>query len=151
MSQYLVLECRLQFFACSVKEFKLMLGERIEVITVATHEMREYRARNDCVLVLQSAYHLVDVLLWVESQAMHTGIEFDMNGIIGYCFILGSLDEGVHNTETINLRFEVVVEHRLEGSHLGVHNHDIARDTVLAQSDALVSHCHCQIIHTMVL
>ena len=56
--------------------------------------------------------------------------------------LLCGADEGVHQTEGVDLGFQVVVEHGLEGRHLGVHHHNVLRDTVAAQRDALVGHGH---------
>ena len=92
--------------------------------------MTEHRARNDCRLAVESADELVHILLWIEAQTMHTSIELDVYGEARDTLFLGCLHEGVEQTETVDFGFEVVVEHGLEGGHLGVHHHDVRRDAI---------------------
>ena len=65
--------------------------------------------------------------------------------------LLCSTNQGIHQSETVYLRLQVVVEHRLEGGHLRIHDHDILCDAVATQCDALVGHSNRQIVHTVVL
>ena len=74
-----------------------------------------------------------------------------MDGIARDALAAGGLDKGVEETEGIDLGLQVVVEHRLEGGHLGVHHHDVARDAIAAQRHALVGHGHGQVIDAVVL
>ena len=53
--------------------------------------------------------------------------------------------------EAVDLRLQVVVEHRLEGRHLRVHDEDVGGDARLAQLRAFVGHGHGQIIHAVLL
>ena len=101
--------------------------------------------------MLEAGYEFIHIVLGIETEPAHAGIQLDMNGQSRNAFLLGSLDKGVEQSERIHLRFEVIVEHRLEGGHLRVHDHDVARDTILAQRNALVRHSHGQIVHTVVL
>ena len=61
------------------------------------------------------------------------------------------MDKRIHQAERIDLWLQVVVEHRLESSHLWVHNHDVLRDAVVAKRDALVSYGYGKIVDTMLL
>ena len=66
-------------------------------------------------------------------------------------FLTSRLNEGIHQSEAIHLRLQVVVEHGLEGCHLRIHNHDIGCDSCLAEGDTLIGHSHSEIIHTLIL
>ena len=151
VTQDLMAESCLQLLTALFEEFELTGRERVEVVAVGTHEMREYGTRDDSVLALQTANKLVDVALWVEAQTVHTGIKFDVHRPASNALLSGSLDKGIHQAEGVNLWLQVVVEHGLEGRHLWVHNHDILRNTATAQRNSLVGHGHGQIIYTMVL
>ena len=63
---------------------------------------------------------------------------------------LSCLDERIEQTERVNLRLQVVIEHGLEGGHLRIHDHDVAGDTVLAQRNTLIGYSHSQIVYTMI-
>ena len=69
----------------------------------------------------------------------------------GDTLFAGCLDEGIEQTEAIYLGLQVVIEHGLEGGHLGVHNHDIGGDASLTEGNTLVGHCHCEVVNTMIL
>ena len=82
---------------------------------------------------------------------MHTRIEFNMYRPSRNTLLFSSMNKGIHQSERVNLRLQVIVEHRLEGRHLRIHNHNVLRDAVTSQGDALVSHSHSQIVNTMLL
>ena len=65
--------------------------------------------------------------------------------------LLSRLHQRIEESEAIHLRLKVVVEERLEGRHLWVHNHDITCDTILTECHTLISHSHSKIVDTMVL
>ena len=79
MSQYLMVEGSLQLLAALVEELELMGRERIETVIIASHEVREHAARDDGVLMFQSAYQLLHIVLGIEAQAVHAGIQLDMH------------------------------------------------------------------------
>ena len=101
--------------------------------------------------MLQAVDEPVHVLAGIEAQSVHASVELDVYGIVGDALLLGCLDEGLEQTERIDLGLEVVVEHGLEGGHLGVHHHDVGGDAVLAQGDTLVGDSHSQIVYAVVL
>ena len=146
-----MVEGSLQLSASLIKEFKLMGREVIEAIVIASHEVRENGTRDDGILMLQLTDKLLHIVFWIEAHAMHTSIELDVNRESGDTLLLGSLDECIEQSERINLRLQVVIEHGLEGCHFRVHNHDVAGDTVLAKGDTLIGNSHSQIIYTMIL
>ncbi len=113
--------------------------------------MREHGTRNNGILTFQSAYQLVHIFFRIEAKAVHAGIELNVYRIIRYSFTLCGLDKSVEQTETIHLRLEVVVEHRLECRHLRIHDHDVACYSVFTQRYALIGNSHCEIVYTMVL
>ena len=82
---------------------------------------------------------------------MHSRVEFYMNRIARYAFVLRGLYERVEQAETVDFGFEFIVEQRFKRAHFRVHNHYIARDSVLAQCHALVGHGHGQIVNPMFL
>ena len=74
-----------------------------------------------------------------------------MNRPAGDTLLARCLDEGIQQAEGIDLGLQVVVEHGLEGGHLGIHDHDIGGDASLAERDALIGHSHSEVIDTMIL
>ena len=144
-------EDALQLTAALVEEGELLGREVVEAVAVGAHEMAEHGARDDGVLMLQTVDELKDIIHGVEAQTMHTRVELDMYGPTRDTLLTGSLDQRIHQTEGIHLRLQVVVEHRLEGRHLRVHDHDIGGDASLTERDTLVGHSHGEIIDTLIL
>ena len=151
VAQNLVVKGGLQFRACLVEELELTCREIVEVVAVASHEMREHRAWYYGVLPFQPVYNPVNVPQGVEAKAVHTRVELYVYGISCYSLLFGSLYQGVHKPEAIHLWLQFVVEHCLEGCHFGIHYHYVARDAVFPQCHSLVSHCHGKIVHAVVL
>ena len=146
-----MVECGLQLLAALVEEGELMSTEVVEVITVGAHEVREHRARDDSVLMFQSIDELLHVFLRVEAETVHAGVELDMYRPSRDTFFLSGFDEGVEEAERVDLRLEVVVEHRLESRHLRVHDHDVRCDAVTAQRSTLIGDSHGEVVDTVVL
>ena len=151
MTQYLMVEGSLQLLAALVEELELMGREGIEAVIIASHEVREHAARDDGVLMFQSAYQLLHIVLGIEAQAVHAGIQLDMHRETSDSLLLGSLDKGVEQTERVNLGLKIIIEHGLEGGHLWIHDHDIAGDTVLAKRHTFIGNSHGKIVHTVIL
>ena len=61
------------------------------------------------------------------------------------------MNQRIQQTEGINLGFQIILEERSEGTHLGVHNHNVCRDAGIAERNTLVSNGNSQIIHPVVL
>ena len=91
------------------------------------------------------------IVLGIEAQPMHTRVELDMYGPAGDALLARGTNEGIHQSERIYLGLQIVVEECLKRCHLGVHHHDISRNTSLTQGHTLISHGHCQIVHAVVL
>ena len=125
--------------------------ESIEIITIRTHEMREDRARNNGLLVFQEIDQLVNIVLGIKTESMHASIKFNMYWPACNTFLTGCPNKGIHQPEGIDFRFQVIVEHRLEGRHLRIHNHNVGRNTSFAECDTLIGNSHSQIIDTMIL
>ena len=87
----------------------------------------------------------------VEAQTVHARIEFDVDGPAGDAFLAGCFDEGIHQTEGVDFGLEVVVEHRLERRHLGIHDHYIGGDAGLAERDPLIGHGHGKVVYAVIL
>ena len=151
VAEYLVLEGGLQAFAALVEECKLTCGEVVEVVAVCSYEVGEYRAGNDGVLVVQSLNELVNVSNGVKAKPVHACVELYVYGIARDAFLLGSLDKCVEYSEVVNLWLQIVVKHCLEGCHLRVHHHDVARNAVASEGCTLIGYCHGEIVYTMVL
>ena len=101
----------LQLAAGLVEALELQRGEAVEVVAVATHEMAEDGAGDDGRLAVEATDEPVDVVLGVETQAVHTGVKLDVYGPSRDALLLGGMDEGLHETEGIDFGFQVVVEH----------------------------------------
>ena len=151
MTDDMVGEGGLQLAAAHIKLIKLLAGEIVKLVGIGTDKVAEDATRDDSRLGLEAGNQLVHVLQRIESKPTHARIEFDVDGIARDALAAGSLDKGVEETEGIDLGLQVVVEHRLEGGHLGVHHHDVARDAIAAQRHALVGHGHGQVIDAVVL
>ena len=121
----MVLEGGLQLCAALLEESKLMSRELVETIAVGAYKMGEHRTRYDGVLMLQTVYQLLHVVLGVEAQPVHAGVELYVYGESCHALTLCCLDKSIEQTERVDLRLKVIVEHCLEGRHLRVHNHDV--------------------------
>ena len=150
VAQNLMTEGGLYLLAALVEHTELGGREVVEVVAVGTHEMGEDRTRDDGRLLLQAFDELIN-LRAVEAQAVHAGVKLQMYGPPRDTLGTGCLDEGIHQSEAIDLRLQVVVEEGLKRRHLGVHHNDILRDAGIAKGDTLVGYRHCQIVHAMVL
>ena len=106
--------------------------------------MGEDGAWNDGVLALQAVDELVHILVGVEAQPVHACIELDVDGPTRDALLLSGMDKCLHQTEGIDLGFQVVVEHGLESCHFRVHDHDVLRDAIATQFYAFVGHGHSQ-------
>ena len=151
VAQNLVAEGRLKLLRTLVEQSELARREVVEVVAVRPHEVREHRARYDCVLMFQPFDEFVHVVLGVKAQAVHACVYLYVYRIARYALLLSGFDESVHESETIHLRLQFVVEHGLEGRHLRVHYDDVARYAVLAQRDALVGHSHGEVVNPVLL
>ena len=151
VTENLVAESCLQLTAGLVELLELHGREVVEVVAVRANEVGEDGTWNDGILSLETTDNLVDILLWVKAQAMHTCIELDMHRPTRNSLLFSSMDEGIHQAERVDLRLQVVVEHGLEGRHLRIHNHDVLRDAMMAKGDALVSNSNSEIVDAMVL
>ena len=151
MTDDMVGEGGLQLAAAHIKLIKLLAGEIVKLVGIGTDKVAEDATRDDSRLGLEAGNQLVHVLQRIESKPTHARIELDVDGIARDALAAGGLDKGVEETEGIDLGLQVVVEHRLEGAHLGVHHHDVARDAIAAQRHALVGHGHGQVINAVVL
>ncbi len=125
----------------------LLGGEGIEAVVVASHKVGEDRTRYECGLGAQAADKSRHVLLWIEAQAVHAGVQFYVYGHGCYSGTLGSMDESIKETETIHLRFQIVLEEGVETGHLGIHHHDVLRYAVGAKQGSLVGNGNGQITH----
>jgi len=151
MTDDMVGEGGLQLAAAHIKLLKLLAGEFVKLIGIGTDKVAEDATRDDSRLGLEAGNQLVHVLQRIESKPTHARIELNVDGIARDALAAGGLDKGVEETEGIDLGLQVVVEHRFEGGHLGVHHHDVARDAIAAQRHALVGHGHGQVIDAVVL
>ena len=151
MTDDMVGEGGLQLAAAHIKLLKLLAGEIVKLVGIGTDKVAEDATRDDSRLGLEAGDQLVHVLQRIESKPTHARIELDVDRIARDALAASGLDKGVEETEGIDFGLQVVVEHRLEGGHLGVHHHDVARDAIAAQRHALVGHGHGQVIDAVVL
>ena len=87
----------------------------------------------------------------METQSVHTSVQFYVYGPVGYSFLACSQSQGTEQAERIYFRFKVIVKHGLECRHLWIHYHDVGCYAGLTQGYTLIGHCHCEIIHTVIL
>ena len=132
-------------------EIKLIVGELIEVISVRTDEMREDRARNKRILIIQILYELWHIVNRVETQTMHTSIKFDMYRISCDTLFPCCMTKCIEKSEGIYLWLKFIVEHGLEGCHLRIHNHDVCCDASSSQLYALIGNGNSEIVNAMIL
>ena len=113
--------------------------------------MAEYGTWDNRLLMLQTVNEFVDILNGIETETVHTRIELDVYGPACDTLFASSLNQCIHQSEGVDLRLQIVVEHRLESRHLRIHNHDVGGDASLTERHTLIGHSHCEIIDTMVL
>ena len=104
---------------------------------VATGQVREDRADVEFRDCFQRVDQRVDVLPF-ESEAVHAGVELDVDRIVGFSVPAYRFGERLQRRSAVNLRFEPVVEHQVEAVRIGVQHDDRHRDAGLAQCDAFV-------------
>ena len=100
---------------------------------------------------MQTFNKLRHIFMRIEAQAMHTGIELDMDRHITYTFALGSLNQFFQYAETIDIRFQTIVEHSAESRFFRVHYNYRTSNARFSQVGTLVGNGYRQIIHLMVL
>ena len=151
VTQDLMCEGGLKRLTALLEEFELLGRERIEVIAVGAHKVAEHRTRDDSVLMFQTVDEFEHIVDGIETETVHTRVEFDMDGPTCDTLLTGSLDKGIHQTEGIDFGFEVIIKHGLEGCHLRIHDHDIGGNAGLAEGDTLVGHSHSEIVDALIL
>ncbi|EJX07730.1 hypothetical protein EVA_04160 [gut metagenome] len=151
VAQQLVGEGLLQLPRSSVKEFELAGREGIEVRTVTPHEMREDRTRDDGRLMVETVDEHRQVGLRIETEAVHTRVEFDVYGETLYAFFLSGTDQRLQQSETVDLRFEVVFKQSIESRNLRIHDQNARRDPRTTQFRPFVGHRHSEIVDATVL
>ena len=82
---------------------------------------------------------------------MHARVQLDMHRPSCDTLLLGRMNQRIHQSEGIDLWFQVVVKHRLEGRHLRIHNHDVLCDAITTERHARVGNGHSEVVDTMVL
>ena len=92
MAKYFMRKRLLQLHGCFLKYLYLSACKGIELRSVASYKMGEYRTGNDCILSFQTFYKQGHIIR-SEPQPMHTGIQLYMNGEIGDTFFLGFLNQ----------------------------------------------------------
>ena len=82
---------------------------------------------------------------------MHTRIELDMYRKVGNTFFLCCFNQFIQQMETIDFRFQLILEHGLESCEFRIHDDDGTGDTRFSQVGTFVRYRHRQVIHPMVL
>lgn len=127
----------------------LLGGEVVKAIAVAAHEVREDGAGHHGRLSLQTGYQARHVVERVEAHAVHAGVQFYVYGHVRDARVLGCSDEGIEQTEAVDLGLEVILKHGIEARHLGIHHHDVFRYAVGPEQSTLVGHRHGQVGHLL--
>ena len=127
MTKYFIRKRLLQQHGSLFKSFYLFTRKSIELLSVASYKMGEYRTGNNRILSFQTFYEPGHIFR-SKSQPVHAGIQFHMNGKIGDTFFLSFFNQRIQQMETVNFRFQFIVEHRLECRHLRIHNDNACRN-----------------------
>ena len=93
MAQDLVRECGLQLERGCLERLYLPAGEGVELRGVAAYQVREYGTGDDGILPLQPLYQTGHVG-GGEAQAVHAGVQLDVDGEMGDALLLRLADEG---------------------------------------------------------
>ena len=144
-----MIEFFLQVGRSSFKGFYLPAGEWIKTVRIASHQMREDRPGNNCRLPVKPFSQARHVRR-CKSQTMHSGIDLNMYRHVGSPFTFSRLNQFFQHLETVNLRFQFIIEHCLESIHFGVHDNDRTMNASLAEVCSLIGHSYGQIVYTLV-
>jgi len=87
----------------------------------------------------------------LESQPVHSGIEFDVYGIIAEFSHPYRCQKGEQRAKTEYLRFKFVLQKLFERSAFGIHYHNGYPDSLIAKLFAFVGKGHRQIINPVIL
>ena len=151
VAQNFVVEGVLQGERGVVEQAELLGRESVEVRTIATHKVREYRARHQRRLVRQAVDEYRHVGPGIEAQAVHARVNLDVYGESLYALLFSGAYQRLQQFETVHLGLEFVFKEGVKGRHLRVHHDDARRDACAAQFGALVGHGHGQVVHALVL
>ena len=146
VAQDLVGESVLKYLCRRFEGLYLPPREAVEHRRVAAHQVGENRTHQHGILSAQ-AFHQLGHLFGREAQTVHARVQLDMDGEVRDTFFLRLAHKGVQQMEAIDLRLQLVVEHRLEGRHFGVHDEDVGRNTSLSQFRPFVGHGHGQVVY----
>ena len=151
MTQDMVGEAGLKGVGAQSEAAELLAREVVEAVAVAAHEMGKDAARQQGRLAREAGDKLRHILQRVEAQTVHARVELDVDGEIGDAVALRRIDEGVEQTEGIDLGLELIPEERVETRHLGIHHHDARSDARTAQRGTLVGDGNGQIGNALIL
>ena len=150
VAQHLVVERLVELVGHALEAAHLLLGEVVETLLVAAHEMREHRTHQKRVLRLQSLYQFIS-LIQLESETAHACVYLYVYRIFLYALALSLINKRFKHREAVNLRLQVVVYNLAESAYLRIHDDDRHAYALVAESRALVSHSHSQIVASVLL
>lgn len=113
--------------------------------------MTENGAWNEGCLTKETVNESRHVGLRIETETVHTGVEFDVDWEVCDALFFGCMDELFEDIETEYLWFEAVVKEHLEGCGLWVHYHDVGGDASLAEIGTFICHSYSKIVNAIVL
>ena len=137
--------CRTFFKIC-----ELLHGVGILRWLIGHAQVREHRRWLDYALALEQ-FDKRWYLLLGETEAVHTGVEFDVHRKFVRTVFRTLFDEFAAFFYAVNFWFKVVCKHCLVVHHRWVEHDNWHGDTCLAQVHALILHCHSQIVATGIL
>ena len=105
----------------------LLHRKRIKLRLVAAGKVREYRTYTYNLRALQT-FDESRQFFQIEAQTVHTGVDLDVYRVIFQPFLCRSGNDLLQRCKRIDIRFEVVLEDKVHGCHLGVHDDDRQRD-----------------------
>ena len=95
----------MQLARSPVEAGKLLCGEGIEIRRVAPDEVREDRARTECLLAVETLDERKEVVLGIEPEAAHAGVELEVDGEVGDALLSGSGHQRIEQAEIVDFRF----------------------------------------------
>ena len=105
MAEDAVGESRLQLARSTVEAGKLLCGEGVEIRRVAPDEVREDGARTECLLAVETFDEGKEVVLGIEPEAAHAGVELEVDGEVGDALLSGSGHQRIEQAEIVDFRF----------------------------------------------
>ena len=81
--------------------------------------------------------------MFLKTKTVHTGVEFDVDGVVVHAFPFGFPYKGVQQLEAVYFGFQFVFENSGETAELWIHHQDGQGDATVPKFYPFVSYGHC--------